>query len=388
MTGKFPARGGVPGRSYNLDPAETTIAEALKAGGYATFFAGKWHLTKTPEQQPEAQGFDINIAGGHAGAPGSYFYPYQAKKPNAKEHPLEIEGGEPGDYLTDHLTRDTVAFIRDHRKTNPDQPFFVYLSHYAVHTPLEAKQDKIDRYSSKVKNLSFQGPEFVDVDGTTKQHQNDPVYAAMVESLDESVGAILDELKAQGLEKNTLILFTSDHGGLSNRGVNNERPLATSNLPLRAGKGHLYEGGIRVPFLIRWPGITLAGSKNESVVMGTDLYPTLLAAAGLPALPEQHLDGLNLEAAAAGSVISREEPLFWHSPRGRPKSTGDRNCTGIRLGNMKLIDYFDDGVVELYDLSNDPAEKHNLAESQPEVRDELLLKIRNWREENQVVMGK
>lgn len=388
MTGKFPARGGVPGRAYNLDPEEETIAEALKKGGYKTFFAGKWHLQKTPDQAPEKQGFDINIAGGHAGAPGSYFFPYLAKNGKGKEKPIQIEGGNPGDYLPDHLSRETIDFIRSHHREHPEQPFFVYLSHYAVHTPLEAKAEKVQKFSKKIAGLSFEGPEFLDVDGTTKQHQNEPVYAAMLESLDESVGAVLDELKALGLEDNTLVVFTSDHGGLSNRGLQNNRPLATSNLPLRAGKGHCYEGGIRVPFLLRWPGRTPPGSENPSVVMGTDLYPTLLAAAGLDLLPEQHLDGLSLEPAASGRLLSREAPLFWHSPRGRPNNTGDRNCTVIRAENWKLVDYFDDGQVELYDLSSDPYEQQNLAESKPEIRNELLGKIRRWREENQVVMGK
>ena len=279
LTGKFPARAGIPGRSYNMDPSEVTIAEAMKEGGYATYFTGKWHLQKTEDQAPENQGFDINIAGGHAGAPPSYFYPYEkAKKAGHKTkggiHGLE--GGQEGEYLTDRLTDETIRFFEQHQAENSDQPFFAYVSHYAVHTPLEAKPELIQKYRKKLRGMSFDGPEFIEKDGTTKMHQDHAVYAAMVQSMDESLGRLMDSLDQLGILDETLILMTSDHGGLSNRGVNNKRPLATSNLPFRAGKGHCYEGGIRVPLIVKWPGVTSAGTMSDRVIAGTDHYPTLL----------------------------------------------------------------------------------------------------------------
>ena len=380
VTGKFPARAGVPGASYNIDPSELTIAEAMKMGGYTTFFAGKWHLQKTEEQAPEKQGFDVNIAGGHAGAPGSYFFPYikAQKKGHKTEAPIRgLEDGVEGEYLTDRLTDETVKFI----EANVDRPFLVYLAHYAVHTPLEAKAELVTNYENKLKNMSFDGPEYVDKDGTTKMRQDNAVYAAMVQSMDESLGRVMDMLEKTGLADKTVIVFTSDHGGLSNRGVNNKRELATSNLPLRAGKGHCYEGGIRVPLVVKWPGVTQAGSETDRVVTGSDHYPTLLEMAGLPLRPKQHLDGVSYVDTLKGKNVERPGPIFWHSPMGRPTSTGDTNCSVIRDGDWKLFDFYDEDRIELYNLAADPFEAKDLSKKEAARAKELLKQLRDWKQE-------
>lgn len=384
LTGKFPARAGIPGRSYNLEPKEVTIAEAMREGGYATFFAGKWHLSKRDEQLPQNQGFDVNIAGGAAGGPISYFYPYNKLREKGHKTKAKIQGldeGEEGEYLTDRLTNETINFIESHSQQKPQQPFLVYLSHYAVHTPLEGKQELNRRYRQKLKDMQFEAEEYLDKDGTTKLRQDNPVYAAMVHSMDESLGRVMDALDKLGIADRTAIVFTSDHGGLSNRGVNNKRVLATSNLPLRAGKGHCYEGGIRVPLIVKWPGVTQAGSESDQAICGTDHFPTILEMTDLPLRPEDHLDGVSYATVLRGGELSRTEPVFWHSPKGRPNQTGDTNCTVIREGNLKLFDFYDEGRVELYDLKADPYEQHNLATDKAQIAEELLAKVRSWRQQ-------
>ena len=379
MTGKFPARAGVPGRSYNLEPEEQTFAEALKAAGYATFFAGKWHLSKRTEQEPQNQGFDVNIAGGAAGAPGSYFFPYNASKTkgHTTEAPLRgLEEGKEGEYLNDRLTDETLSFLRRHHEESPGTPFLAVLSHYAVHTPLEAKEADIKVFERKLEKMEMAGPAFADKDGTTKLRQDDPVYAAMIRNTDESLGRLIKLLDELGLAEDTVVLLTSDHGGLSNRGRNSQRRLATSNLPLRAGKGHLYEGGIRVPLIVRWPGRIKPGTESHEVVNGTDHFPTLLELAGLE--PVEGLDGVSYLAACSGGGLSRKGPLFWHSPKGRPNSTGDHNSSAILRGPLKLIDFYDDGRQELYDVASDPGELKDLAAERPEASAELLAELTQW----------
>ncbi len=383
LTGKFPARAGIPGASYNMEASEFTLAEAVKEDGYATFFAGKWHLMKTDDQLPENQGFDVNIAGGHAGAPPSYFYPYnQTRSGGHKAKKLHgLDEGTKGEYLTDRLTEETIEFLERHHTENPDQPFFVYLSHYAVHTPLEAKPELVEHYKKKIGRMSFDGPAYVDKDGTTKMRQDNAVYAAMVHSMDESLGRVMETLDQLSLSENTIIVFTSDHGGLSNRGVTSKRPLATSNLPLRAGKGHCYEGGIRVPLIVKWPGVTRAGMVSGRVVAGTDHYPTILKMAGLPPRPEQHLDGVSYADTLNGAAAVRPGPMFWHSPVGRPASTGDTNCSVIREGDWKLLEFYDEDRVELYNVVDDPYETADLSEKEPDRAAELLKKIQVWKRE-------
>jgi len=383
ITGKYPARMGIPGKggkdAGNLKKSEFGIGKAFKQGGYTTFFAGKWHLA-SDEVYPEDQGFDYNFGGGHAGAPKSYFYPYniQKNKKNGNGREKNIEGlddAEEGGYLTDHLTKKTVSFIKE----NKDKPFFVYLSHYGVHTPFEGKLEYEKYYRDKLKeNPVPNEAKYVKVGdtGETKLYQDNATYAAMIQSIDESFGKITDLLEELGLSENTIIVFTSDHGGLSNRG--NKRKLATSNLPLRAGKGHNYEGGLRVPMFVKWPGVTSKSSTN-TVVTGTDYYPTLIDMVNLPVQQEQILDGVSFSDVLKGGQVDPERPVFWHSPMSRPKSTGDRANTTVRKGDYKLLDFYEEGRVELYNISNDIGEKNNLSEQMPEKRKELLNLIKDWR---------
>ncbi len=377
QTGKYPARGHVPGGKGSLKVEDYTIGEAFNEAGYTTFFAGKWHLGKNEEEWPQNQGYDYNVAGCSAGAPISYFYPYNVKsdKKDKSNHKriVGLEEGEEGEYLTDRLTDETVQFIMEHK----DEPFFAMLSHYGVHTPFQAKEEIIRKYKKKVKTLIFDGPELIDKDGQTKMYQDNAVYAAMIESVDESLGKIIETLKATGLMENTVIVFTSDHGGLSNRGINNNRRLATSNLPLRAGKGHLLEGGIRVPFIVYWPGNVAPGSTSGQVTVNIDIYPTLLEIAGIQN-QNKDIDGISI-VSSLKAENSVERTLFWHSPLARPSSTGDRNSTAVRQGDYKLVDWYDDGMVGLYNLKEDISEANDLSEKMPEKTAEMLGLINNWR---------
>ena len=358
MTGKYPARLhltdwitghrrphaklAVPDWTMCLKLEEFTLAEAFKAAGYATGFAGKWHLghskQKPEEYYPEHQGFDVNIGGYHRGAPPSYFSPYKIPT---------MSDGPPGEYLTDRHTDDALRFLQDNR----GRPFLLYLSHYAVHTPLQAKKDMVRKYEQK-----------------PDPHQSNPIYAAMVQSADESVGRVVAKLEELGLADRTAIIFMSDNGGL-------ER--VTSNAPLRAGKGTAYEGGIREPMIIKWPGVTKPGSTCGAAVTSTDFYPTLLEMAGLPPRPRQHVDGLSLVPLLKQTGALQRDALYWHYPHYHiTKPFG-----AVRKGQWKLIEYYEDMRCELYDLSRDLGEKNDLAAQQPERVDALRRLLHEWRKD-------
>ena len=377
LTGKYPARLGItdwlPGRKDQpsqklkrpqlptcLALEETTLAEALKAGGYQTAFFGKWHLGDSPSHWPEHQGFDLNLGGCEKGTPPSYFSPYQL--PN-------LPDGPEGEYLTDRLTSEAINFIQQHR----DKPFLVYLSHYAVHTPLQAKATLLEKYKAKAAKLpAGESPEFLDDNGrAVRQVQNRPAYAAMVENLDENVGRILDKLAALGLDENTIVIFTSDNGGLSTA-----EGSPTSNLPLRAGKGWPYEGGVREPLLIKWPGVTKPDSICNKPVSSPDFFPTILAMAGLQPILQQHLDGTSLVPELQGAD-SPERPVFWHYPH--YSNQGGSPYGAVRVGDFKLIEWYEDMRVELYDLRRDIAEKNNLATDKPETAAALTARLHSWR---------
>ncbi|MFT5128388.1 MAG: arylsulfatase A [Rhodothermales bacterium] len=339
----------------NLALEEVTIAEALREGGYRTAFMGKWHLGTETYYYPEHQGFDVNIAGRDYGAPGSYFYPFKGswRIPTTgqvlrKEPPLS---GKQGDYLVDRIAEEAAGFIA----ANQDKPFFLMVSHYAVHTPLQGKKSKVKKYEAMEKAT----------------RQGKPAYAAMVESVDDSVGLVIKTLRELNLDDNTLLIFTSDNGG--NAG-------ATKHAPLRANKGSSYEGGIRVPFIIRWPGKTKPASVSDVPVIGTDLYPTILAATGLPQRPHQHLDGLNLAPVLDGSGDIDRDALFWYYPHynQHPQSFP---AGSMRAGDWKLIENLETGAISLYNLASDIGEKVDLAASKPEKAAELLKKLRAWQTE-------
>jgi arylsulfatase A-like enzyme len=370
LTGKYPARllltnwlpdgRWIPnaklreGRFLRGLPAEEfTLAEALRQGGYRTVSIGKWHLGSEPFSLPEHHGFDVNIAGNAHGAPGSYFFPYQGNwlipttELRAKWNVLP-EGTE-GEYLTDRLTDEAVSFIRNSK----DESFFLYFPHYGVHTPLEAKPEVISKYERI--------PE--------AQRQGKPAYAAMVESIDDSVGRVMATLQELNLDENTVIIFTSDNGGFYN---------ATSNAPLRGNKGAYYEGGIRVPLIVRWPGVAQPGLVVNEPVTSTDLYPTCLAAAGLPVLPNQHVDGVNLQPVLTGSGSLLDRSLFWHFPHYNDHPSSVPSSV-IRKGPWKLIETFDPEGIELYNLADDLSEIKNVAGTESAKVNELLRELDTWR---------
>ncbi|PXY03174.1 sulfatase [Marinifilum breve] len=385
ITGKYPARDWVPGSNEKqLKGGETTLAVPFKEAGYSTYFTGKWHLASN-ESLPEDQGFEINIGGGHAGAPTSYFYPYNVRKSGkpGKERPIHgLDDGVEGEYLTDRLTDETIQYLKKQHEETPDKPFLAYVSHYAVHTPFQAKEEYVKKFRKKLKTMHYDGPEYIsEGTGQRKMRQDNAVYAAMIYSMDESLGRLVKTLKELGEYDNTIIILFSDNGGLSNRGTN-QRQLATTNTPLKAGKGHLYEGGIREPMLVRWPGVTKAGTETDAVIIGSDFFPTMLDMAGLPLHPEAHLDGESFVWALKNKANPNpDRAFFWHSPTGRPHSTGDSNCSAVRQGDYKLMEFFDQGRVELYNVKEDISEANNLSEEMPKKTAEMLETLHNWKKE-------
>jgi len=340
-----------PDYCMNLPLEEITIAEALKPAGYATASIGKWHVCDDPEYFPEYQGFDLNVAGDGHGATKNYFYPYYNRWRMTKGYPyLEwhtLPDGVPGEYLTDRLTDEAVRFIEE----NKEKPFFLYLSHYAVHTPVQAKDSLIQKYANKT--------------GDTLRGHVRSEYAAMIESVDQSMGKVLQTLEDLGLDENTIVLFYSDNGG---------HRQWTTNYPFRGHKGNFYEGGIRVPLIIKWPGITTEGSVSDVPVISNDLYPTILEMVGLPLIPEQHMDGLSLQPILKKEGGLDRETLYWHFPH------YSSMCDVIRYKDWKLIEPIGEGSLELYNLKNDIGEEQNLADINPEVVEKMRQMLARWRE--------
>lgn len=376
MTGKYPARLKLTNfligkRQGKLNPPdyihqmpleEVTIAEALKEAGYVTCFVGKWHLGGEP-YWPEHQGFDINIGGTSSGMPRSYFYPQWSGNP-----PIE---GRPGEYLTDKLTDEALKFL----EANRDKPFLLYLSHYAVHIPLQAKQNMIDKYQIKAGSKPVDGPRFLpEGDTQARQVQDHPTYAGMVQSVDESVGRVMKKLVELGVADHTVVIFMSDNGGLSTA-----EGSPTSNVPLRAGKGWLYEGGIREPMIIKWAGVAKPGSICSEPVTSTDFYPTILEMAGLPLKSQQHIDGVSLTPLLKGNKSLDRKAIFWHYPHYSNQGSGP--CGAVRAGDYKLIEFYEDSHLELYNLTEDVSEKNDLAKSMPDKAAELHRILKNWRQD-------
>ncbi len=380
LTGKYPSRLGITRATpqVSLPLEEVTVAEALKEAGYRTAHFGKWHLQAHDghgkSHFPQAQGFDLNIGGHRAGAPSSYFYPYRSEKRPGNDVP-DLPGGQPGEYLTDRMTDEAIDFIRQDK----DTPFLAHLWYYGVHTPIAAKPEKIEKYGAKAAAMDIaeeqprQAPERGGA--THAMVQNHPVYAAMVESVDENIGRLLQALEDDGLAENTVVIFTSDNGALSNGNI-------TSNLPLRGGKAWIYEGGIRVPLIIKWPGKTHAAEPCAVPVISTDFYPTILQMAGLDLRPEQHLDGVSLVPLLSGQETDLDrDALFFHLPiRHRLNTMGP--CGAVRRGDYKLVQRFEDlSAPELYNLRDDIGERNNLADQQPERVKALSEFLASWHRE-------
>lgn len=327
-------------------------------------------------------GFGTIVAAGAAGATKSHFAPYNTPRKKGggggdeKDDIVGLDDAPEGEYLADRLTQETMKFI----EANKDKPFCAVLAHYAVHTPIEAKKHLTKRYEDKLATMPKPEVTFEkESAGENLLVQNNATYAAMIESVDHGIGRLLGQLKKLGLEDNTIVVLASDHGGLSARGGNRE--VATSNRPLRAGKGHLYEGGLRIPLLIRWPGSVKPGTEIATPVSTLDLMPTLTAMAGI-ALPKlAGTDGQSLVPLLQSGTAPARDTFYWHNPAPRPASTGDLFSSAIRVGDLKLLDFPGEKRIELYDLANDPGESKNLAESRSDDAKRLLEKLNAWRTE-------
>lgn len=384
MTGKFPARHGITDwigapsgeewrkrkRHSKLLPADykhtmntnyITLPEAMKEQGYTTFFAGKWHIGEKGSW-PEDHGFDINIGGWDSGSPkGGYFAPYN--NPN-------LESGPNGENLTMRLAQETVNFLNNHK----DEKFFAYLSFYAVHGPVQSTQEKWAKYREKaiangIAEKGFEMGKFL----PTRLYQDQPAYAGLVESMDDAVGVVLEALEALGLDDNTMVIFTSDNGG-----VNAGDAYSTSNAPLRAGKGNQYEGGIREPYFIKVPWLADAPKECTTPVSGPDFYPTILDLVGAELKPQEHTDGVSLKPLLTGGKIA-ERPLIWHYPH--YGNQGGEPSSIIRIGDWKLIYYYEDGRHELYNLPQDISEASDLSAKYPEKVTQLHKQLFDYLEE-------
>ena len=378
MTGRWPTRSGITNYLYGtreekfapaplaraLPGADTTIAEILSPAQYQNTFIGKWHLGESPADWPEAHGFQINIGGHRAGHPPSWFSPYQNPR---------LQDGPPGEFLTTRLARETIQALQSAHKT--DKRFFICHSFYQVHTPLAAPDPLVAKYREKRKTLGL-----VDRFGDETQHhisskqprkvrqsQSQAVYAAMVESMDTAVGEILSALDELDLADETLVVFTSDNGGLSTA-----EGSPTSNLPYRAGKGWVYEGGIRVPLIVRWPG-KARGRSIDTPVTTLDIMPTILDAAGIR--PSDPLDGQSLTPLLRGGALPPRD-LFWHYPH--YSNQGGFPGGAIRSGDHKLVENYEDGSISLYHLIDDPGESRDLAPAKPELAAQLREKLHAW----------
>lgn len=387
LTGKYPAtvgvtnyiggkaKGKVIGAPYidHLPLEEKTIASALKDAGYRTYHVGKWHLGAEP-YSPENHGFDLNIAGCRWGHPWhGYFSPYDNPK---------LENGPEGEYLTDRLTDEAIRLI----ETNGEKPFFLYFPHYAVHTPIQVGREYIEKYEQKAKAFGLDKRKTFELGenfpcGHKKNHrikrrllQSDPAYAGMVQNLDENIGRLLKALEDCGKADDTVVIFTSDNGGLAT-----SEGSPTCNAPLSEGKGWMYEGGTREPLIIKWTGKIEAGSVCSMPVTSTDFYPTMLEMAGLDLMPEQHCDGKSMMPLLSGTGELNREAIFWHYPH--YGNQGGTPGSSIRCGDYKLIEFLEDGRVELYNLRKDLREEHNLASAEPQIKEKLQTMLVDWRNE-------
>jgi arylsulfatase A len=425
LSGKYPARlnmtDWLPGRNdfayqklknvevnQQMPYEETTLAEALKSNGYNTAIIGKWHLGEAPSD-PTKHGFDMHLPAGWAkGWPLTYYSPFN----------LAGYDGKPGDYLTDDLTDEALKYM----ESNKNNPFFLYFSHFTVHDPIEGRKDLVEKYNKKLAGMPKpKTPAYIlegdpDNDPLTieeratlvkdpaykpygqlprgtvkiKQRQDNTNFASMVETMDESMGRVMTKLKDLGIDKNTIIIFASDNGGMS--AANFGRPskkvdstrldkfYSTSNLPLRGAKGWNYEGGIRIPLIVKWAGAKKAGAVSDVPVIHTDFYPTILEMAGIAPMPKQHVDGKSIVPLLKGEKTINRDAIYWHFPH--YSNHGMQSPNGaVRYKNWKLIEYYENNTVQLFDLSKDMGELHDLAKEQPEKVKELTNMLHKWRTE-------
>lgn len=382
MSGKYPARVGVTnwigGHAvgvladvpyfHGLPQNEYSLARAMRDGGYHSWHVGKWHLGER-ESAPEQHGFDVNIGGGADGSPSSYFSPYRLPA---------LPNGPDGEYLTERLTTEAVRLITDH---DQDRPFFLNLWHYTVHTPIQAPAPLVEKYRQKAERLGLDTAPIKMGEPMAAWHlagrrverrtlQSDPTYAAMIETLDDSVGAVVEALRNSGQLDDTLVIFTSDNGGLATA-----EGSPTCNAPAAEGKGWMEDGGLRVPLIMSWPSQIAPGSSSAALTTTPDLYATVSAAAGVPVRPGQAPDSVDVLPAASDDTFERG-PIFWHYPH--YSNQGGTPGAAVRDRNWKLTRWFEDGREALYDLGSDIGEEHDLSVAQPETRARLAGLLDAW----------
>ena len=384
MTGMYPGRTRVtdfiaghqrpdaplkpPDWTMRLEHRHTTLAEALASEGYRTAHVGKWHLMPRldpeamPEYAPERHGFEVNIGGNEWGAPGSYFHPYSSRSGDRAVAPLP-EGGTEGDYLTDRLTDEAIKVLEEFAA----EPFLLYFPYYNVHTPIQAREEDRAMFESAV--------------DPSKRHRN-PVYAGMLAAVDRSVGRLRSKLEELGIADRTVIVFTGDNGGLDRRGPDGRMGHPTENAPLRSGKGSAYEGGVRTPTIYFWPGVTPQGSVSQQPVITVDVYPTVLEIAGASGDADHNgsVDGVSLAGLLRNPAEEIERSaLYWHYPHYH--NGGATPHSAIRDGDWRLVHFYEDNRVELYDLASDVGEMRDLASELPAKAAELRAKLDSWRAE-------
>lgn len=387
MSGKYPANVGVtnwiggeergrvlpPEYLHGLPSGEISLAQALSEAGYATWHLGKWHLGGE-EHYPEEHGFDVNVGGCDWGSPGNgYFSPWNIPT---------LENGPDGEYLTDRLGDEAVALVEDHAAE--DGPFFMNLNFYSVHTPIQGKDEHVAKYERKRRALGLDDVQEFERGGRfpcehkKDEHierrviQSDPVYAGMVQSVDENVGKVVDALSAAGELEDTVVVFTSDNGGLATA-----EGSPTCNSPLSEGKGWMYEGGTRVPFIVRWPGMTDADEICTEPVTSPDVYPTLLEAAGTDVPDGQSVDGVSLVPLLEGGDLDRES-IYFHYPH--YGNQGGTPYGAVRAGDWKLIEFYEDDHLELYNLRDDVGEENDLSDEKARFAADLREQLADWRE--------
>ncbi len=385
MTGKFTARHGITdwigaksGKDWRLRkrfdkllPADyvmslpkkdITIAEAFKSSGYKTFFAGKWHLGDKGSY-PENHGFDINKGGFHKGGPaGGFFSPWQNPK---------LKNKKDGENLTIRLANETANFIKQHK----DSAFFAFLSFYAVHAPIQTTEKRWRKYRNKADSLGITKTGYkMERVLPIRKVQDNPIYGGLVETMDDAVGIVLKTLKDNGLDKNTIVVFTSDNGGVAS-GDN----YATSNLPLRGGKGYQWEGGIREPFFMKVPWLETTKNTTDFPVIHTDFYPTLLDLVEIPLNKNQHKDGISLKPLLEGKELTINRPLYWHYPH--YGNQGGEPSSIIQFKGWKLIHYWEDNRQELFKLPSSEKDELNVIAQNPEIAKKLSTQLLNWLQE-------
>lgn len=380
MTGNYPVQNGdVPDDGFKMGNVkdEKNFVKNIKKAGYQTAYFGKWHLGG--EESLKEFGYDYSFAAGHAGSPISFIYPFNKQKwgnGTSKKSPIpDVDAASTeGDYLMDVMTEKVVKYIEN---ADRNKPFMAMFSFYAVHQPLEAKEKDIERNKSEIKNFDYGSqPEFINEGtGRTKMRQNHAKYAAMVETMDENVGRLINTLEELKIADNTIVIFSSDHGGLSNDGTK-RRDLATSNYPLRAGKGWLYEGGIKIPFIVKWNKHFQPRKDDESIVMLMDVFPTLL---DIISRKNLNTDGASFLPVLRQKAKWNNRTVFWHSSKARPENTGDTKSSAIRKGDYKLINWYKEGRTELYNIVKDPSENQNIITLKPKLTEQLLKELNEWK---------